>query len=349
MSLHSGIWFFFANQLTKKVSVSLAWLAATVGYFFFMDHYILWIFGVAYGYPFGNPLILLSVYPSLLFLLTTLTRYGLLSCIILFSWYMSAQTRGQKYVSFLCMIPFFTGFIIGIEDVVVPKYVQRIVIITPSKVQRHPLDIAQEIAHKITLVSQRYKRSNSIIIMPESSYPFPLNQQLDIVELWQTNSLIDKQTVIIGSHKIKNKKLFNSAYLISKCRIMQTYDKIKPTPITECINFPLNKINFLKKLLLHDREPFNVGSSFKKFHIQPNITFCPYICSDLFFSPKMYTKKTPLFLINDSWFQLNYIPRLMLYHAIFKTIEWQTSSIYVGHSNGIFIDKTGSQIPLFKI
>lgn len=34
MSLHSGIWFFFANQLTKKVSVSLAWLAATVGYFF---------------------------------------------------------------------------------------------------------------------------------------------------------------------------------------------------------------------------------------------------------------------------------------------------------------------------
>lgn len=184
--------------------------------------------------------------------------------------------------------------------------------------------------------------------MPESSYPFPLNEYMNMISLWVEQSRNSRTTFIIGSHKREGECLYNSAYHIKKSRIIKSYEKNKLTPFTEYLPHHFRDLPTFKKLFSY-KEPFSPGRRTLTFLLKKSFVCAPYICSDLFFSIYPSSSCTSLFLVNESWSTMRYMHNLMYYYAVFKSIEWSLDGIYASFTRGMFISKTGFQTPLITV
>lgn len=339
-ALYAGLWFLLLNRLIRTAGFFFSCVISTFLYFVVVYRCIFWIFSCCRGYCFALPLLPLAYEPRWLYALPWISSYGLLALLIIFSATVAhfLHTRNLKFLGLAAMscVPFVVGWVVQ-EVERVPSYVQSLTYAQPPHKREHPIDCAQAIDNAIQTALAKKPRAK-IILMPESSYPFPLNENEQALAMWDTNALAGGQTLIIGTHCAQAGNLHNCISCVNNRRIIQNYVKSNLFWFTEYVPFPWCNFNFFQKLFLKNKKGFSsTENCCAQFHILPNLTCTCAICSEFFFRSYSPGSLPLLVVVNDAWFSAAYLQNLMFLCARYAALEEQREIIYIGHTKGVWL------------
>lgn len=351
-ALYAGLWFKLAYSCEYRLPQfrSLWWIVSTAFYFFFMTEFLFWIFGSLSGYCFINPLVPLAIHPFLLGMLANVTFLPLFTCIVISSWLLAKYgIKGRSadgVLGMLMLAPFIGGYW-------VPKSHQKtidakLIAYAVCDEMDNPLECAQNITKNIQKALEE-KPSAIMIIMPESTFPFCLNNYPEFIEMWSLNALDNEQELLIGSHSAEQDSFLNSFFVVRDSRIMHRYVKNTYMFFTEYIPPLWNLFPFFKTLFLRNKKEFtpNNKKDDRLFLLAGGYTFEPCICSDLFLTRKKFNSPYPLLCIaSDNRFQCKYFKRLMALFARYAALEMDKEIIYVTQSTAILINRKGNIVRL---
>jgi len=358
LSIYSGIWFFLGQKIvlffkSRSILAMLCWAFCSYLYFTWMLHGSVWIFGVFMGYPFSYPLVPLANGSYCLQLLPIFSKDLLLGFLILFSGFVALFLRyfKKKYIflSFFLLIPFLYGILFPL-DTFFPKQIKNIGYISPSCVNKqHSLDAAQQIYYAMVQLIQ--KRPNvSLIVMPETSYLFDLNELKYIIDLWCHNILDDEIDLIIGAPRKEKENRYNSLYWIGQGDIKGTYDKVHLMAFTEFIPRFWDYVGIFKDFFLHYDGKYVKGKKKQAVFEINNIRFKPRICFDMLIGKRrgknngLATKKDVLLVaVNDTVFQSRHMRKLMFLFAKMRALQCCEDMLYVGYYRAIWVSKSGCE------
>ena len=321
-SFFSGAWFFVIKICEKTVQQLflkiLIFISTTTAFFYFMQNYSLMFLGRVEGYPFLNPFLPLARYRWFLFLYS-------ISCLNF------NLNNNFNYLKEL-------------EETKKVKLFYLKPCTSDPKKQHSPTAVGQDIYKKlIDLNLEGYSKEYEklIVVAPETTYPFALNEHLSQLGLW--NCVIPSNTYfLLGSQRREIESLYQTVFLIQRGRIINFYDKTHRVAFTEKIPKCWRYFSWSKTLFLKDKIEFRKQkSNSKKINfntISHDLIIIPKICSELFFRKENihYEKKSVIFFfVNDSWF-CNYFKKLMKNLCILREIETGCSIIYINHKNGHF-------------
>lgn len=343
-ALHAGVWFWCARFILFPV--------ATCIYFLWMRYAVFWIFGIG-GYPFAWPLLPLAEDARWLFAMPYLREEGLLVA-TLFAQYFFVKGLVQqcmKYValSCACMIPFLIGWLMPCSVQKPPPVLSHVTYapVIPCSTP-YALDRAQEINDAMVHARQK-KPHASIILMPESTYPWALNSDEDMVQLWADNALVDGVTLIIGAYyhdHAKNAK-YNGLYAITRDGIQHFYGKRRLVPFIEYMSWPWQISHWCCALFLDGRAGFCAGAEISAVCLGDGVMWELLVCSDLFLgSYKFECDKPLLCIVNDSWFEVRPLSTLMFLFAKSAAMLAGQDMIYVSYLQGAWIGRDGRAFSL---
>jgi apolipoprotein N-acyltransferase len=286
------------------------------------------------------------------FSLTSIGAGGLIVILICIQGILTLLYAHKKYYSALIVMLLLTVSVYAPHhNKKKPGWLKNIGVLSVCVMPRtnDPWQRACDILHQLEWI-KKINVTSSLIIGPESTFTWPLNQFASCINRWSTFGLDEKTSFIIGTHRTDNKKQFNSAVLLKQSRITQIYDKRFPLICTER---PPQYCNFTQLCSFFttkngtcqgegDLVPFYIEDS----EIPP---LTPLICSELFFSyEKPIDCSVVLNLVNDSWFSTN-APRHLLYAlARLNALIWNVDILYVSHYFGKFISSAGQVYELQK-
>jgi apolipoprotein N-acyltransferase len=320
-------------------------------YFLLVEQYLFWFFQPTLGYLLISPLIPLAHNPCWLQGAFLFSYQGTLFLVLLvnvsFFQMLSKKRTSHAVLTIALMMPFAWGWIEK-DSVKIPELLTKIGYLPPVSYGT-PADMAADIATQ--LERGVIKGKFSLIIMPESSFPYPLNEHDEAVSCWgHAQQYIP---FIIGSHR-KDTFLHNTLYCVQKGRIINSYDKKRLVPFTE--NVPEGKFfNVFKDLFLAGSESFSPGHK-KKCEclvLEDGLVFKPLICSELFLSKLEHCEQHPkafhICIANESWFSIGFQKELMIRAAKLQALRAGAAIIYVSHSLGLWITPEGTAYPLKSV
>jgi hypothetical protein len=121
------------------------------------------------------------------------------------------------------------------------------------------------------------------------------------------------------------------------------YDKKHAMLLSERLSTWMDN-DFFKHIYFNERQPIHRSLCERtQCVVSENISFVPYICSELFFTElpdDTYENSPVLAVVNDILFT-TYIQKLLVLLARFKAIQWQRNIIYVSYTQSLFIDVCG--------
>jgi hypothetical protein len=346
--LRANGFFIMIDQETSPyklcISVIILFLFIT-----WIDRYCLCMFDVIEGYPLMHPLLMLTHYPSLLWLLpiigkNCLTFFFLLSSatIILFS----IQKNIYNFL-WCCVtaIPWLLSFFINI-DTQIPRWIQRIKPIPYMMInQSTPSDIhIKNTLQDLHQYMQQYNKFD-FFISPESA----ITLMDDIKNCdFSTMRHAHHKHLIFGVSHIRDNNCYNSLCYVYNGQLCYFFDKQHAMLLSERLP-TLLKNNCCKQLFFNNSiQQTNINFCKRKKIDIDSIKFIPYICSELFFSehPDDTYHDTPiLVIVNDSVFLQHtcsrYICTLLHMLAQFKAIQWQREIVYVSYSQSFYVNKYG--------
>ncbi len=365
-AFHVALWFLLAATSAwllgdGKFARGVAWFAWTTIFIVWVPDGLLWISGQYIGYPLSFPLLPLAQYPALLWLLPILGRAVLvmlqvgvgLSMTLLF---MNHFSKSLFLVAF-CLLPFVSGLTVRLAPKKLPDFFYTLGYVCPPKVTegahpmdaRHPMDVAQEVYYRMRAVLENHPKV-TVLVMPELSYRFALNEHPHVVALWCNNALHENVSLFIGACRRDRGKVYNSLYYIKEGCIAGCYDKSRLMPLVEYVPAWLKKIPGLCSLFLNDNEFCAVPCDGKLFHVSQECFCEPYICAEIFFG-KMNTSQARvrlsdntliLSILNDVVLEKQ-IQSLMLLWNSFQAIQWRQVRVHVGYKNAFFIMPDGNR------
>ncbi len=109
-------------------------------------------------------------------------------------------------------------------------YPEKIVIVSKCFYESQPYERAQEVCHALIDARQRCPQAE-LFILPESTFPFPLNEHLYALSMWFAHE--PNAHIVIGSHYVEHQKLYNCAYVLHQGRIIHRYVKAALLPFFE--------------------------------------------------------------------------------------------------------------------
>lgn len=349
-SSYSAFWFGLAHKLcifVKKythhaTSVLWSWGSLTWLYFYWIDRAFFWIFGNVEGNQLNHPVVPLAVRPEWLYFLPFFGKHGFFLLVVIFSiisvLFLMHFSKKRILELVFCSLPFMVGWLSINPKKEIPPWVRNIGCIIPYTDDNNAWAAAEQIMFLLNDFQKKYSQI-SCIIMPESSFKFPLNEWGRCLHLWD----FEKGSLLIGSHRTEGNELFNTLYQIKKGAILDYYDKCHTLFFTEQVPLPWSYFQTASKLFLHNQIPISQSKIRSKHPFKfLKKSFTPYICSDLFFiQENMPVHDCSLCIVNDSWFELSYIPTLMSLHAKVIALLFQTPIIYVGYRHCLFITPDG--------
>lgn len=353
---YSAFAFYSAARLSYQKTYmvkGVMWVMCISAYYLIMRYGALWIIGLKTGYPLALPLLPLAEYPEFLRALPYLHSSGLLLCLLSFAmgvaYYLVTKHAWVWLLNICMLIPFGSGFFVTTKNRSIPAYaVPCALILPPIKGGRHPRDCAQDIALYINRACARNQKA-SILILPESSYPFALNMHPDALELWGINALHDGQYLIIGSYAQEGESLYNGIYCINNCRIIFDYVKKCRMPFTEYIPYPWSMLTCARTLFLKNRQGFSAKESSRLLTLNSTWRVQLALCSEFFFDAYDNQCTFPILaLVNDSWFSCLYIRHLMYLFARYMAIERSRDIMYSSYTYGACIDTQGTTWLLYS-
>lgn len=335
-SLWSGIWFFICSVASTNIFIK--WTSGTFFYFYFFEHYAIAPLGCNAGYPFINPLVVLASDHRWCAMLSLFTRHGLLILLILFqmgcAYIIVNKQIWLSFVISLLLIPFAYGWIKEGQAQWCINYNTVVPISIPAQPYASYLDCAQEIANRLIDAISKHPKA-TLFIMPETSFPFDLHNQTDVIDMWTDNVLSDDKVLLLGSQYIDiDKSIFNASYTINKGRITHNYFKKKLVPYIEYLPPVATSFTFLPSLLFYKKRAFSIkkepanDGNLVKIH---STIYSIYICSEFFLhmNTDLQTHNPIVLLVNDSWF-MSYFQYIMYLYAQLHVFEFQVYLIYSG-------------------
>jgi hypothetical protein len=335
----------FAHNQSLKL---LCWGSITWLYFYWVDAGFFWIFGNWEGNQLNHLTVPLAVRPHWLYFLPFLGKNGFLFILVFFSlsvvMFLTDFSKKKAFVCFCSCLILLSGFVLSKPKKNIPSWVKKIGCVIAYTDEQNPFNIAE---HIMFLLDEFKKNHPEVkcIIMPESSFKFPLNIWTQCLRLWKTEDTEDYATLLIGSHRKEGDQLFNTLYQVKKGKIVSYYDKKHGLFFTERIPPFWTYFTGSRTLFLKNHEPFNQGkNNCSTIFIDHIGALSPMICSDLFFTKSNLSGKDSFLCIaNDSWFISAYIPFLMFLHAKVIAVLEQQSVLYVSYNYALFIDNEGTE------
>ncbi len=353
LSAYTGFGFLIAGFLQRKLILcglrALAlWVFLLAVHFIWIEHGVLWIFDNFEGYFFAYPLLPLIEYPALLAYMPLLSKEFFLSALLIGNAmiaYMIARglNRFALAILALSLLPFIAGFFKA-QNVRLPSWLNTIGVLAPSVWKHHEYawDRAHYLQEQLKPLLERNPDITSII-MPESSFKFPLNRLDAVSEFWNTYALNNRIRLIIGGYRYDADQLYNSLYCLYQGATVTVYDKKHGLPFFERLPCFMCSSLF-KKLFLSRQVPFCQSAACRVLIPITDQQLCvPYICSDLFFYSHQKLSNYPALVVtNDAWFSCKYLQNLMLLVARFKALYCGQDMLYVSHTKSYFIHKTAA-------
>jgi len=366
-ALGAGCWFFLCYVLIGIFSKHLqdtykskmvCWIAGSWLYFWFVDRAFFSIFGFFEGDQLRFLLLPLAIRPQWLVIAQYLTRFGGLLLLLIFSassacFFIGDKKKSFFSVAFVCFLPFVAGWFYPRQEHQDPNFISTIACLIPSIEQKDPWLVHEHICELLTKCSDL--RAVKTIILPESSFQFPLEDWERNIAVWYNCIKRNDVYIILGSHRRDDQSIYNTLYVLHNCRIIQHYDKIHAMFFTERLPPLWSHLKETKNLFLKNTSPFCQGRKKRLPIFFSTLGFVrPYICSDLFFEPIASPRSkndtnTLLCLVNDSWFSVGYIPDLMFLQAISKSLYEKCSILYVSYTKSEFIFQDGFSTKLLTI
>ena len=206
-------------------------------------------------------------------------------------------------------------------------------------------DAKDALVHDPGVVGQRiYQKlaalgldEDAIVVAPESTFPFPLNEHPEIVQLWAT-VLPRNAHLLIGSQRKEGDKFYQTVYWIHERRIKDYYDKQHRVLFTEGVPEIFANTAWAKNLFLKDKTEISVGTQGPRiFEICGN-RIRPLMCSELFMRDKvdLAGANLVLWLVNDSWFP-PYLCNLLMRLAQVKANTLGVPVVYVTHERAVWL------------
>lgn len=341
-SLYSGVWFWGLHKTASRNKADWYFVSITVFYFWFVDTLILSPFGKIQGYPLAFPLIPIMQLPQLLWSVSYVGKWvAFLFLIILQMGLVKGWVkRHYWFVAFLINTIFTSGFFL-LPNISIPDWVNRIQFI-PLNESVHPHERAQELVAQ--LVQQK---STKLFVFPESYFPFSINEQSNSLKILQNYLLQEKQYAFFGANQKINNNLYNAAFLIDQCRIIQSYEKSHLIPFFECNPYKMNQIGLFFNFFPHKGNTFyranRTLSVFKLPYLPP---FIPLICSELFWLEQVpdTLPGVLLCLAKDAYFKKSGYKQIMLFSAQFTALTHQRYLAYCASNSAYLIDNFGRKV-----
>jgi apolipoprotein N-acyltransferase len=361
-ALYSGLWFSLTHLLVSKrtsVFYKLAlWVITSRLFITFIDHYVLWIFGVIEGYPLAHPLLPWAQQPFLLSLLPTLGKKTL-TLIFLSSAALSAYalTLSKPLTRLALLIlacsPWIISYVLYHPSTKAPPWLSTLAVLPQSFY--NPSDEAKtikDVAHKLRTIAMKYP-AIQVILLPESAlYLCDLSTRTDL-SLWNSKNLGRPLHILIGALYKEQALSYNTIYWIYDGAIKGRFCKKHALLLTERLpSWALQSP--VQDLYYANNRPFITPSCNKRplFTISDTIQLVPYICSELFFKEHpddTFKDATIASFCNDTWIEASYVERLMRLMHQFRAIEWQRAILYIDYTHSTLYDSTGMALPLLSL
>lgn len=363
-SLQAGLWFYIADTISSFCkrnqcgiySFFAVWLICTAGYFLWLWQGVWLVFGHWQGDLLTFPLVPLATFCPLLTALPFFTAPGLLLILLLFNCLSALLVVERSFLVgsglLLSLLPFVGGYFCAPVKESTPAWLHEISYISPQGITcTNALDAAQEIAERaLAIMGKRpYTR---LVVMPESSYPWALNERPEIVALWANTVFFDRTLLCIGAHKKAAGKNFNALFFISSAGIIMDYVKRNLVPVAEEIPWWAKNIRNLKELFFKNGEGFCPREHSAHFIDTGGFLFKPLLCSEVFLGrcmEQLSCNATYMACMNDNIMPGKsglFIKKLMQLLAVYRAIEYQTPILYVGHGEAFYIHRNGLKVPL---
>jgi hypothetical protein len=344
----SGCWFYLSNLLSRAYSsYIIGWLLSTSIFSLFIEHYYFIPLGVLQGNTFFHVCIPLAIRPLWLFLLNFLGKNLILLLVMGINGCFAYSLIYEKYRFLFCIISiliFFFGAFTYFYSKEHPKawfkdFGCACVVTSPES----PVLAAEQIAYALETFEEQYADITNIL-MPESTFRFPLNALKKYSSLWNVSS---KKKIFLGSHREQNFTLFNTLYCIENGKIIDFYDKKYTMFFTEYIPEFWSYFT-TTHLFLENKVPFSKGEKDDLAIYFPKIGMVePLICSDLFFRPVGLSHgRCYICIVNDSWFFHRYPARLMFLYAKATAVLKQSFIIYCAYNFTDIICPSGDSYPM---
>lgn len=338
---------FFAHPLF----ICFIWIFIFWLFFIWVSGYSFWIFIRAEGPSYStNPITALIEFPSLLYGITTLGKYGLLLLLIAWQGALSLVLflRHKKHLALWITLSIFWLLFTLKKDVpITPGWINRIAYI--PRTFNHELSAtyaARQVKTYIEALIQ-HDPAVDIFILPEDgiqSSRFYTHQTLCKTCMPNLNKCYH---LIFGAYRKEGIQEFNTLYHLSDCELKHHYDKQYTMIFSEEIP-NLIGTSILKKNIMFN--PLSRGKESRApFYIDSAIAFIPYICSEVFFMDQPddnYPIMPILAACSDKWATWDYTKERCLRVARLKAMEWQRDILFISYTRAGFLTKTGNFLPL---
>ena len=310
--------------LLSKMTCLFIIPALFVGYYYFLESACFWFLGLQEGYPFISPLITLVNHPLIQWASVYINQWVIVYLLIVVQLFLFYTKHKQFFIAFYIFILVGSYYAIHpLQTVAVEKEPESLCFIPLHNKQGAYL----QAEYLYTTMLKQKTPHTKFFILPESSYPFPLGQNSLALKIWQ-NYLLDYGQIIIGAHRKSGQKLFNTMFLIDKCRIIHSYDKSHLVPFFEYIPDVVKGFRCFS-FFLNNRSSFSCGDINQNCYFTlDNTDYIPTICSELFYKKRKGCKHPLLCIINDSYFGLSQFQRVMLHAAQRVSIVEQRTILY---------------------
>jgi len=276
------------------------------------------------------------------------TPYGLLAVLLsaqsAVAYSVAYKNKRALVIAAACFVPFAAGWMMQHEDVV-PEYLAQCVYVPPPRERVHPIDCAQAIDEKIERACAS-KPNARMLLMPESTYPFPLNENNHAIQMWSL-TLGDDRSLILGTHWQEGDDFYNCLCCVNDSRIIHRYVKNHLFWFTEYIPFPWSNCAWIRNLFLKNKQGFSsTEKSGGGSHELPGFSCRFAICSELFFNAYARGPEPLLAMVHDAWFSARYLRDLMFLYARFAAMAKNQEIIYIAHERGVWIGPHGRMVAL---
>ncbi len=351
-------WFFIAQLLCSycpkenRISKIACWGFATYLYGVFIETSFFFIFGSWEGNSLHHFIIPLAIRYQWIYYIGLVGTNIFFFFIIMVNIFITITLAHKKYlyaslVLFFCALLFYAAEWLQDKKLTQQPWFNKFGCIALQTSTNNPIDAAEKIMHAFHAFQEQFPEC-VYIVMPESSFSFPLNMQKKYISLWESPS----KMVFIGAHRYENNSLYNTLYCIYDGSIIDYYDKMHCMFFTETIPTLWSSIPGADTLFLSNKQPFVAGTTKKSLEIPAIGCIKPLICSDLFFNyAKLESDQIYLCIVNDSWFAHGYIPNLMFLHAKVVASLKNSIIIYCAYRHCVLITAQGNclSLPTFSL
>lgn len=352
-------WYVYRNK--NDYTRFITFFCMLTFFFTWLNKYCLWPCGLQEGYFLMHPLLPLTQHPQLLYPMTmvdistaTIVFTCLLLCVPATAAFALRWTNNYSLFFFiLSLVPWMFAYTVAIKQEPQPTWLSSLYCM-PEMIFSHSSQSAcliQSMGKKLKTVIE-HNNLVELIIMPESALnctAFSDNPAL--MKLWGMQTLGKKIHIILGTFRWDGTHYHNSVYWMYDGTLRCFFDKRHAMLLVERLPNWLEG-SCIQKLYFSFSPCVTIAQTSRPLmQITSEISFVPYICSELFFNEKpddSYPAIPILALCNDSSFitpyYYSYVHKLMVLAARFKAVLWQRDIVYISYLCAHYINKNGTLV-----